>query len=135
MAVPKSLAGDVKRSRRLTENSSDRRYLIRFLGHRATVPSKHVYGHARRSLRLVGNRSLQNQGPAEIGEVTFSKIGATAYYKWKSFRQENCAYGNHVCNDDGNVYWISGVKKRGSNRSKYGSGPVLDTTKGGKPSS
>ena len=82
-----------------------------------------------------GNRPLQDRGQAEIGEVTFSKTGSTVYYKGRSFRRESCVYGNHICNEDGNVYWISGVKKRGSNRSKYGSGPVLDTTSGEKPSS
>ncbi len=77
-----------------------------------------------------GARSLHDRGPAEIGEVTFSKTGRTIYYKGKSFRRERAgAYANFRCVEDGNSYWISGVKKRGTNRHWAGGGPVLDTTR------
>ncbi len=79
-----------------------------------------------------GRRCLQERGPAEIGEVTFSKTGRTIYYKGKSFRRQTVGYSNYVCVENGDRYWISGVKKRHSNRSKYGSGPVIDTTKSAK---
>jgi hypothetical protein len=73
-----------------------------------------------------GNRTLHNRGPAEIGEVTFSRSGTTAYYKGKTFRRigGRGVYGNFRCVEDGNEYWISGVKKRGSNRHWAGGGPV-----------
>jgi hypothetical protein len=79
-----------------------------------------------------GNRNLEDRGPAEIGEVSFSKTGRTVYYKGKSFRriEGGGVYGNYVCPEDGNEYWITGVKKRGSNRHPAGSGPVVDTTGG-----
>ncbi len=77
-----------------------------------------------------GDRSLGDQGPAEIGEVTFSKTGKTIYYKGKTFQRikGGGVFGNYVCLEDGNEYWISGVKKRGSNRHWAGGGPVVDTT-------
>jgi hypothetical protein len=82
-----------------------------------------------------GRRCLQEKGPAEIGEVTFSKTGRTIYYKGKSFRRETGFYSNYVCVEDGDRYWISGVKKRGSNRSVYGGGPVIDMTRTSSKSS
>ncbi len=77
-----------------------------------------------------GARSLDGRGPAEIGEVTFSKTGKTIYYKGKTFQRikGGGVFGNYVCLEDGNEYWISGVKKRGSNRHWAGGGPVVDTT-------
>jgi hypothetical protein len=80
--------------------------------------------------KTAGNRILQDRGPAEIGEVSFSKTGRTIYYQGKSFRriEGGGVCGNYVCLEDGNEYWITGVKKRGSNRHWAGSGPVVDTT-------
>ena len=79
-----------------------------------------------------GNRNLQHRGPAEIGEVSFSKTGKTIYYKGKSFERiaGGGVYGNYVCLEDGNEYWITGVKKKGNNRHWVGAGPVVDTTDG-----
>jgi hypothetical protein len=76
-----------------------------------------------------GNRPLQDRGPAEIGEVTYSQTGRTLYFEGKSFRRIRGASGNHVCLETGDEYWISGVKKRGSNRHWAGGGPVTDATK------
>lgn len=80
-----------------------------------------------------GNRFLQHQGPAEIGEVTFSRSGKAIYYRGRSFARipKGGIYGNFACIEDENEYWISGVKARGSNRHIFGSGPVLDTTNPG----
>lgn len=74
---------------------------------------------------------LGDRGPAEIGEVSFSKTGTTIYYKGKSFRRTS-AYGygktgpgyNYVCVESGDGYWFSGVKQRGTNRHWAGGGPV-----------
>lgn len=76
-----------------------------------------------------GNRSLSHRGPAEIGEVTFSKTGMTVYFQGKTFHRIKGGgiYGNYRCAEDGNEYWISGVKKRGSNRHPHGSGPVIQS--------
>ena len=73
-----------------------------------------------------GNRSLHHRGPAVIGEVTFSKTGKTIYFRGKTFHRikGGGVSGNYQCAEDGNEYWISGVKKRGSNRHVFGSGAV-----------
>jgi hypothetical protein len=73
-----------------------------------------------------GDRSLQDRGPAVIAEVTFSRTGRTVYYKGKTLHRlrKGGIYGNYVCVEDGNEYWISGVKKDGSNRHWAGGGPV-----------
>ena len=52
---------------------------------------------------------------ARIGWVTFSKTGRTVYYADKSFRLAKRINGNHIDEESGEGYWISGVKKRGSN--------------------
>jgi hypothetical protein len=80
--------------------------------------------------KSAGNRSLSDRGPAEIGEVTFSQSGRSLYYKGKTFHRINsAAYANYRCAETGDDYWISGVKKRGTNRLWAGSGPILDATK------
>ena len=73
-----------------------------------------------------GNRQLEDRGRAEIGEVTFSKTGKTIYYKSKTFERMKGGgvYGNYVCVETGDEYWISGVKERGTNRHWAGGGPI-----------
>ncbi len=46
-------------------------------------------------------------GFGRIGRVTFSKSGATLYYKGQSFRKVRCGY-KHNCYDieTGERYWI-----------------------------
>tara|TARA_Y100000034_G_C6901833_1_gene417305 strand:+ start:3033 stop:3323 length:291 start_codon:yes stop_codon:yes gene_type:complete len=65
-------------------------------------------------------RFLNHKGPAVIADVTYSKTGRTIYYKGlrlkrSSSNEQSCIYGNHY-NDPGDEFWVSGVKKRGSNR-------------------
>ena len=81
--------------------------------------------------------SLGDRGPAEIGEVSFSKTGTTIYFKGKSFRKSSaCGYRtiwpgcNYVCVETGDRYWISGAKKRGTNRHWAGGGPVAISSTG-----
>jgi hypothetical protein len=85
--------------------------------------------------KYAGNRSLNDSGPAEIGEVSFSRTGRTLYYKGKTFHRERSAAGNYRCLEDGNAYWITGVKKRGTNRHWAGSGPITraDNTPKARP--
>lgn len=69
--------------------------------------------------------NLNEKGHAVIAEVQFSKTGTTIYYQGKTFVRSRGIYGgNYRCREDENEYWISGVKKRGSNRHPCGSGPV-----------
>ncbi len=54
---------------------------------------------------------------ARIGWVTFSKTGLTVKYRGRSLARlkGGGVSGNYYCEDSGDEYWISGVKKRGSN--------------------
>ena len=67
-----------------------------------------------------------DNGPARIGRVTFSKTGRTIYYKGKAFRSLKgsgiCA--NYFDVETGEEYWISGPKKNGEDRHWAGSGKV-----------
>jgi len=65
-----------------------------------------------------GNRTLDDKGRAVIGEVTFSRTGKTLYHGGKTFHRmkKGGIYGNYYCEEDGNEYWITGVKKNGGNR-------------------
>jgi len=73
-----------------------------------------------------GNTHLNDRGPAVIAEVTTSKTGATLYYAGKSFQRIKGGgmTGNYRCLETGDEYWISGVKKDGTNRHGAGGGPV-----------
>lgn len=52
-----------------------------------------------------------------IGWVTFSKSGRTVYYKDKTLKRAKGGgiSGNFHDEDTGEEYWVSGIKKRGSN--------------------
>jgi len=54
---------------------------------------------------------------ARIGWVTFSKSGLSVYYRGKTLRRAKGGgiAGNHFDEETGEEYWISGIKKYGSN--------------------
>ncbi len=52
-------------------------------------------------------------GPATIGRVTFNRTGKTLYYNDKSFHRYEGFKSNFVCEETGEMYWISGPKRRG----------------------
>ena len=54
---------------------------------------------------------------ARIGWVTFSKSGRSIYYRDKVLKRiiGGGVSGNYYCEDTGQEYWVSGVKKSGSN--------------------
>ena len=54
---------------------------------------------------------------ARIGWVTFSKTGKTIYYRSKQLSRIKGGgiRGNYACKETGQEYWVSGVKKRGTN--------------------
>lgn len=64
-----------------------------------------------------------HNGPAWIARVEFSKSGKTVYFNGKALKGN--AHG--ICFDieSGEEYWISGLKKRGSNRHVFGNGKVM----------
>jgi hypothetical protein len=71
-----------------------------------------------------GNTDLNHRGPAVIGEVTYSKTGKVMYDKGKTFEPIRVYSANYECVEDGNEYWISGVKKNREDRHWIGAGPV-----------
>ena len=52
-------------------------------------------------------------GPARIGRVTFNRTGNTILYDGKRFHRSEGFKSNYVCEETGELYWISGPKKRG----------------------
>ena len=76
-----------------------------------------------------GPRSLADRVPAAVGEVSFSKSGRTAYFNGKAFHRVKGICGNYQCVEDGDEYWISGVKTRGTNRHWAGGGPIANIAK------
>lgn len=69
---------------------------------------------------------FSDDGPAWIGRVRFSKTGRTIYYRGRTLQRKGWGGGpgNHVDVDTGEEFWVSGVKKDGSDRHWAGRGPV-----------
>jgi hypothetical protein len=57
-------------------------------------------------------------GAARIGQVTFSRTGATLHYGGKSFRSLKGSgfKANYFCVETGEQYWISGPRRDGTDR-------------------
>jgi hypothetical protein len=77
-------------------------------------------------LRYIELKTGHNDdGPAWIGEVRQSRSGRTLYFNGKAFqRAKGGASGNYLDVETGEVYWISGVKKRGHDRHWAGYGKI-----------
>ncbi len=67
-----------------------------------------------------------NNGPAWIGMVEFSKSGRTIYFNGKALKSSKGRgiAGNYYDMENGDEYWVSGVKKDGSDRHKNGGGKI-----------
>lgn len=64
----------------------------------------------------VENKSGDIDGvAARIGWVAFSKTGQSVYYRGRTLAKANGVAGNFRDTDSGDEYWVSGIKKRGSN--------------------
>ena len=64
-------------------------------------------------------------GPAWIGRVTFSKSGRSIFYRGRELiRIRGGVSGNYMDVQTREEFWVSGVKRSGSNRDWAGSGPV-----------
>jgi hypothetical protein len=66
-----------------------------------------------------------DRGDAWIARVWLSSSGRTLYFNNMALKR--CSGGidcNHVDLVTGKSYWVSGVKKRGSNRHWAGGGPI-----------
>lgn len=70
----------------------------------------------KRRVMYVENKSGDIDGVrARIGWVTFSKTGQSVYYRGRTLLKANGIRGNFLDVDSREEYWISGIKKRGSN--------------------
>jgi len=70
----------------------------------------------RRRLMYVENKSGDIDGvAARIGWVTFSKSGRSVYYRGRELTRAKGIGGNHIDVATGDIYWVSGIKVRGSN--------------------
>ena len=72
-----------------------------------------------RRVMYVENKDGDIDGvPARIGWVTFSKSGLSVYYRGRTLRRlgGRGVRGNHHDKETGEEYWVSGVKRRGTNR-------------------
>jgi hypothetical protein len=74
-------------------------------------------GQARRLLYVENKEGLIDGAPARVGWVAFSKTGRTLYYRGRSLLAlgGRGVRGNFMDEATGEEYWVSGVKRRGSN--------------------
>jgi hypothetical protein len=78
-------------------------------------------------IMYIENKSEGHSGLAWIGYAEFSKSGQTVYFDNKALKKFKTTgiSGNHYDIETGEEYWISGVKKNGEDRHKYGGGKVM----------
>jgi hypothetical protein len=84
-----------------------------------------------KTLRYVELKSgHSDKGPAWIGYVSTSKTGRTLYFNGRGLmklkgQRRGVAGGNYIDMENGDSYWVSGVKKDGRDRHWAGTGKVL----------
>ena len=68
-----------------------------------------------------------DNGPAWIGMAEFSKSGRTVYFNGKALKNSNAQRiaGNYYDIENGDEYWISGIKKNGTDRHWAGGGKIM----------
>jgi hypothetical protein len=72
-------------------------------------------GLGRRIMYVENKDGMIDGVKARIGWVTFSKTGQTVYYRDRTLQKGNGISGNFFDVETGEEYWVSGVKRRGSN--------------------
>lgn len=74
-------------------------------------------GHKRRVMYVENKEGKIDGAEGRIGWVTFSQSGRTVYYRGRQLQRAKGGgiRGNFFDTETGEEYWISGVKKRGSN--------------------
>jgi hypothetical protein len=67
-----------------------------------------------------------HDGPAWIARVRLSKTGRTVYFNGRALKRARggIGAGNHWDLETGDAYWISGVKRAGTNRHWAGTGSI-----------
>jgi len=71
-----------------------------------------------------------DDGPAWIAYVEFSKSGRTIYFNNMVIASNGHGGGRNV--ESGDIYWVTGVKKKGSNRHVFGKGKIKIESKATK---
>ena len=74
-------------------------------------------GECRRVMYIENKDGDLDGADARIGWVTFSKSGRSVYYRGITLKRAKGGniMGNHFDEETNEEYWISGIKKRGSN--------------------
>lgn len=74
-------------------------------------------GKSQRVMYVENKEGLIDGVQARVGWVQFSKTGRTVYYRGRSLRAAKGGgiAGNYFDEDTGEEYWVSGIKKRGTN--------------------
>ncbi|MCP5395123.1 MAG: 1-deoxy-D-xylulose-5-phosphate synthase [Sphingomonadaceae bacterium] len=68
-------------------------------------------------IMYIEDKSEGLNGPARIGRVTFSKSGRSIHYGGRTFYKFSGGYKyNHIAEDNGDHFWISGPRKDGMDR-------------------
>lgn len=65
-----------------------------------------------------------DNGPAWIGNGFYNRTRKTVYFNGQVFCRSKGSSGNHIDLETGEEYWISGIKKNGTDRHWTGSGVV-----------
>ncbi len=68
---------------------------------------------------------FSDNGPAWIARVRLSKSGRTVYFNGRALGRGSTGGGNHVDCKTGESFWVSGVKRDGTDRHWAGSGKIL----------
>jgi hypothetical protein len=78
-------------------------------------------------IMYIENKAEGHSGSAWIGYAEFSKSGQTVYFNNKALKKLKTKgiSGNHFDIETGEEYWVSGIKKNGEDRHKYGGGKVM----------
>ena len=82
---------------------------------------------AKTRIMYIEDKSGGLNGPARIGRVTLSKTGRSVHYLGRSFKKVGSGYKyNHIAEDNGDRFWISGPRKDGKDRLYPGSSIPVD---------
>ncbi|WP_430423310.1 hypothetical protein [Phenylobacterium sp.] len=72
-------------------------------------------GLRRRIMYVESKQGVIDGVKGRIGWVSFSKTGQTVYYRGLTLQKGNGVSGNFFNVESGEEFWVSGVKRRGSN--------------------
>ncbi len=73
--------------------------------------------NAKTRIMYIEDKSEGLNGSARIGRVTFSKSGRSVHYGGRTFQKVGSGYKyNHIAEDNGDEFWISGPRKDGKDR-------------------